>query len=66
GENADEALAEVWEGAQARYEGLTEAYHVFDSDLDNEEDYASMPNFAASEKAALEENLNAEPFTSTI
>ncbi len=63
GENADEALAEAWEGAQARYEGLTEAYHVFDSDLDNEEDYASMPNFAASEKAALEENLNAEPFT---
>lgn len=63
GEDADEALAEALEGAQARYEGLTDAYHVFDSDLDNEEDYASMPNFAASEKAALEENLNAEPFT---
>ena len=64
GENADEALAEANACAKDRFVALTELYHVYDPEAgDAEADYPGMANFAAAEKAALAENVNAAPFT---
>jgi hypothetical protein len=65
GEDVDaDAMAEAQEYAQARITTLTELYEpkTMASD-DYEDNYAEAPNFAAAEKAALTENIGAEPFT---
>ena len=63
-ENDADAMAEAQDYAQARITTLTELYEpkTMASD-DYEDNYAAAPNFGAAEKAALTENIGAEPFT---
>ena len=64
GEDAAEALEEAKEYASDRIIGLTENYHVYDPEAgDAEADYPGMANFSAAERTALNENVNAAPFT---
>ena len=65
GDEADaDALAEAKEYAEARITTITDLYDPKTSESDDYEDnYTAAPNFAAAEKAALTENVGAEPFT---
>ena len=60
GENAEDALAEAKECAQARIDVLTELYVSTTEDEDN---YSAAPGFAAAQKEALIQNVTADPFT---